>query len=278
MSVRSTLETFKSTMGVAAIALCLTACETTPQYTSGAEYLQRSATRAPLTSLAPSSATTYSETDAAVQKIAAVEPDLRFPARIGLARIERGALVSVPTDEAESWRTAAEDLGPGFGQFIPVSPLIADMVVPQDKTKRITVVNHIRRGAARQHLDYVIAYEVTDTSDSGGNTLRLADLTVLGLFVLPSRDLKAEASASAILLDVRNGYPYLTGSTFADKKSISTVVGSWDRRQKLEDKARNIAVSQIAEEFADGLRDLKHVADGVKLAQARAAHSAAPNR
>ena len=273
---------FKFTLGLTALALCLSACETTSQYTSGADYLAQypaqTTYESSLSASTSSFKSTYSKTDAAIRDIAAVEPDLHFPARIGLARIDRQNLIGVPHDEAESWRAAAESLGPGFGAFIPVSPLVADMVAPKDKGTRITVVEHIRRGAARQHLDYVIAYEVTDTSDSGGNALRLADLTVLGLFVLPSRDLKAEASASAILLDVRNGYPYLTGSTFADKKSISTVVGSWDRRQKLKDKARVVAVSNIAEEFADGLRELKLVADGMKLAESRPAHSAALNR
>jgi len=56
-----------------------------------------------------------------------------------------------------------------------------------DTRDKTTVIDHIRRGAARQHLDYVIAYEVTDKTKSDGNALRLADLTVLGLFVLPSR-------------------------------------------------------------------------------------------
>lgn len=267
--------TLKFKLGCISMAILLAGCATTSQYTSGADYLERYSNHDTYSDSAKASS--FSDSDAAIRDIAAVEPNLRFPARIGLARIERGRLVGIPVDEAESWRAAAEDLGAGFGDFIPVSPMVADMVAPNDKNKRITVVNHIRRGAARQHLDYVITYEVTDTSDSGGNALRLADLTVLGLFVLPSRNLKAEASASAILLDVRNGYPYLTGSTFANKKGISTYVGNWDRRQKLEDKARVIAVSNIAEEFADGLRELKLVADGVKLAESRAAHSAASN-
>jgi len=270
MSLKFKLGTFKSGISMAAIALCLTACETTSQYTSGVDYLERYPAQASLTSFASASDASFSEADASIREIAAVEPNLRFPARIGLARIHRRQLVGVPHDEAESWRSAAESLGQGFGEFIPVSPLVAEMVAPQQKDKRITVVEHIRRGAARQHLDYVITYEVTDKAKSDGNALRLADLTILGLFVLPSRDLKAEASASAILLDVRNGYPYLTGSTFADKKSLSTVIGKGDHKDRLKDAARQTAVSQIAEEFADGLRDLKLVADGVKLAESRA--------
>ena len=253
----------KLTLAVAALAIA--GCETTAQYTSGQDYLSRYQTaQTGLTTATPG-------TDADVRAIAAVEPDLQFPARIGLARIsEYGHLSSVPMDEAESWRDAAETLGPSFGAFIPVSPLVANSVSRFDRRKETTVIDHIRHGAARQHLDYVIAYEVSNLATSDGNALRIADLTVLGLFVLPSRNLKAEATASAILLDVRNGYPYLTGSTFADKTGISTVVGKGDRKDRLRDAARQVAVTQIAEEFADGLRDLKHVADGMKLAEARA--------
>jgi len=251
-----------SKFGYIAIAISLSACATTSQYTSGQDYLSRYQTSDTALQM------TGSGTDADVRAIAAIEPDLRFPARIGLARINHSNLTSVPVDEAESWRDAAVRLGPSFGTFIPVSPLVANSVSSFDQRKETTVIDHIRRGAARQHLDYVIAYEVSDLAESDGNALRLADLTVLGLFILPSRNLKAEATASAILLDVRNGYPYLTGSTFADKKSVSTVVGKGDRKDKLRNAARRVAVARIAEEFADGLQDLKLVADGVKLAEA----------
>lgn len=255
--------TFKRHLLTLTAALALAACETTTQYTSGADYLARYQD-APIS-------TQNTSTDMAVREIAAIEPDLRFPARIGLARISRGqTLMSVPFDEAESWRDAAEDLGPSFGEFIPVSPLVANSVSSFDQRRDMNVIDHIRRGAARQHLDYVIAYEVTDIAKSDGNALRLADLTVLGLFILPSRDLKAEVTASAILLDVRTGYPYLTGSTFADKKAISTVIGKGDKKDELKTAARRVAVTQIAEEFADGLEDLKLVADGIKLAETRA--------
>lgn len=244
--------------------LALAGCETTTQYTSGAEYLSRYQTS--------TVSAQNSSTDLAVREIAAIEPDLRFPARIGLARIgKHQTLVSVPYDEAESWRDAAIDLGPAFGEFIPVSPLVANSVRKQDQSQPFDVMDHIRRGAARQHLDYVIIYEVADLAKSDGNALRLADLTVLGLFILPSRNVKAEATASAILLDVRNGYPYLTGSTFADKAAISTVLEKGDKKEKLKKAARRVAVEQIAKEFANGLEDLKLVADGMKLAENRPA-------
>jgi len=263
--------TLKQTLAIALLGLSLNACTTMRQYTSGADYLSR------YNKNTASKTFGHSDVDQSVREIAAVEPNLQFPARIGLARIYQGTLVSVPADEAEHWRKASESVGQGFGSFIPVSPLVAQMVSTKDTRRESFVIDHIRRGAARQHLDYVIAYEVTDQAKSDGNALRLADLTILGLFVLPSRDLKAEATASAILLDVRNGYPYLTGSTFTDEKGISTVVGRSDRKDKLREAARHVVVSQIANEFADGLRDLKHVADGKKLANNSLRQSAASN-
>ena len=66
----------------------------------------------------------------------------------------------------------------------------------------------IRLAGARQHLDAVLIYEVDATADSKNNPLSLADWTIIGAFVLPSQDVKAQGVAQAILLDVRNGYHY----------------------------------------------------------------------
>jgi len=252
-------------VGIAALAL--SACATTTQYTSGQDYLARynsNSANSGQTKLNSNPAI-----DAEIREIAAIEPNLHFPARIGLARIEHGQLIGVPQDEAGYWRDAAEDLGHGFGQFIPVSPLVAEMVGSTEPHYKRNVVNHIRRGAARQHLDYVIAYEVNHKSDSQRNGLQIADLSILGLFVLPSRDVDVQSTASAILMDVRNGYPYLTGSTFADKSGISTLVGRGDKKDKLKNASRIVAVDKISDEFAQGLQELKLVADGIEIAEKR---------
>ena len=49
--------------------------------------------------------------DAEIAAAASVEPQLRFPARIGLARIDRGGLVPVPATEAAAWQGLAGRLG-----------------------------------------------------------------------------------------------------------------------------------------------------------------------
>jgi len=68
--------TFRHYAYILAASLTLAGCETTTQYTSGADYLSRYQ-NSPMTQNA--------STDLAVKDIAAVEPDLQFPARIGLS-------------------------------------------------------------------------------------------------------------------------------------------------------------------------------------------------
>lgn len=233
-------------------ALLMSACSHTTQYTSGQDYLA---------GYSETPSLTLTSTDMDIREIAAIEPNLRFPARIGLARIEKGRLITLPTDEAEDWGEMSHTLGPAYGEFVPVSPLIASMVNPSAKPSATgQVVDHIRRGAARQHLDYVLIYEVTDVSHQDRNALQVADLSVLGLFMLPSRNVEVKSTASAMLIDVRNGYPYGSASAFADKKTLSTVMGKRGNTRKLSDQARQISVEKLTKSAAEILKELKEVA------------------
>jgi hypothetical protein len=245
--------TFKHLFCTAA-AFTLAACSHTTQYTSGQDYLKRYDKSA-------ATMTAHSGSiDADIRNIAAIEPDLQFPARIGLARIERGRLITIPQDESESWTKLYNRLGPSFGEFVPVSPLIAAMVsAPHKKNGRAQIVNDIRRGSARQHLDYVLIYEVSDTSDKSRNALQLADLSILGLFVLPSRNMKVDSTATAMLIDVRNGYPYGTATAFAERKTITTAIRANDKKMKLKDKARVVAVEELSDEVEEFMFELRDI-------------------
>ena len=230
----------------------IAACTSSIQTTSGADYLARYDG-----SYEVAGGACGSDTDADVKRIAAIEPDLHFPARIGLARIgPRGNLAPVPASELAIWGDLATSLGEAYGEFVPVSPMIAAMVSDEGEGSSREVIDHIRRGAARQHLDYVLVYETASESRNASNALALADLTIIGMFVLPSRDVKAEATVSAILLDVRNGYPYATLTAFADRKGLSRAVSSWSTRQELAASAEEKAVLELANDVRDTLPEL----------------------
>ncbi|MEZ5671635.1 MAG: hypothetical protein R3E08_04315 [Thiotrichaceae bacterium] len=52
------------------------------------------------------------------------------------------------------------------------------------------------------------------------------DLTIIGAYISFEQSLKSEGYAKALLLDVRNGYPYGSAEAVADDESLSPRVGS----------------------------------------------------
>lgn len=240
---------------ILSLATMLTACETHTQTTSGRDWLAAY-------SKADSATGSAGGIDAQVRSVAAVEPTLRFPARIGIARLDRSGLAAVPSDEAVQWTQAANRLGSQFGEFVPISPMVASMVeIPLTADARASVAHHtidtIRLAAARQHLDAVLIYEVDGTADSKDNPLSLGEWSLIGAFVLPSQDVKAVGVAQAMLLDVRNGYPYGTIQSSTDDKSRSTRIESRDTGNRLREEVMASAVAKLTGEAEEMMRKLK---------------------
>lgn len=235
-------------IGLTIGVLLLTGCATT-QMTSGAAYNARTIS---------SDYKTASTIDTEIATIAAVEPNLVFPARIGIAFVRNGQLQTLPSDHMAYWSPLVDRLQPDYGTIVPISPLIAQMVTPSvTPNSRVDTISNIRRGAARQHVDYVLIYEVSQTDqDKRSNALSVTDLSVIGLFIIPSRELEVEATASAIFLDVRNGYPYGTATGLATKDGLTTVTKTGSKRRQLQDRAEMAAVEALAgdvEIMFDGL-------------------------
>lgn len=251
MRARSTISKILPTL----VLILLSACSYTTQATSGKDWL--AAGPQPLKiNLNPG------DIDSAVRDAADVEPTLRFPARIGIARLDRSGLSVIPAPEAKAWTDAAARLGPDFGEFVPISPLVAAMLTPDEATDvRINpahqAIDLIRLAAARQHLDAVIVYETDATSDTRGNPLSLAEWTLIGAFVLPSEEVKAVGAAQAMLIDVRNGYPYGTVRASSDDKTVAVRFQIHDTAIGLADKVREDAVAKLAIESEAMLRKLR---------------------
>jgi len=232
----------------------LAACESDIQTTSGRAYLEAYETP---TGTETASGETES-IDEKVRRVAAVEPILRFPARIGLARIENGELSGIPSAEAAAWMAGAERLGPAFGEFVPLSRLVAEMVTdpPTEAVGQwIAPASHLRRtlekirlGAARQHLDAVLVYEDYGRADQSGNLLAALNVTIIGAFLLPGETIEAEGLASALLLDVRNGYTYGNARHVVASEAVTPSAGSRaEARQEMLAAMSEAAVGLVPE-------------------------------
>jgi len=252
----------------AATALYLAGCSHSVQTTSGAQYLSNYDELAPqLAKSVGDSIASETETPLRlsdrdlIREAANVEPILKFPARFGLARIERGRLTSIPESEARAWAEFAKGYRE-YGSFTHVDPIIAEFTsasLQPNKTsyeRRHDTPKKIRLGAARQHLDAVLIYEVAVSSKSQNTGLAFADLTILGGAFLPTRGLEAAGIAKALLLDVRNGYPYGTASTEVDLSELSPSWGSDAREARLHKQAGANVVIDLIPEVDAMFRDL----------------------
>jgi hypothetical protein len=204
-----------------ALLILLAGCSNPIQYTSGAAFV------------APSNG----PIDKDIAAIAAIEPNLHFPARIGVARIVNGALSLPGADETAVLADMAETLAP-MGTFVQVSPLISAMVngdASGPTTDR--AIQDIRRTAARQHLDYVLIYEIGVRSSERDTAFALADVTLIGGALLPTRNIKVAGLGNALFLDVRTGYPYGTAQVAEDLSGLARSFGTDRRRAALQDRA-----------------------------------------
>lgn len=240
--------------------LLLAGCESNVQTSSGADY------RAAQPSFTPRAS---SDIDQAVAQASQIEPLLRFPARIGLARIQFGGLAPVPPREADAWIAFAKSHGE-YGTFIPISPLVADMEGSRAGTLGNSVVNRIRLAAATQHVDAVLIYSVGYEATNKKSALSLLDLTIVGAYLVPSRSIHGQATATALLLDVRNGYPYATVTTDATQSGFVPAVGSGDVREDLAEDAQAAAVAKLTAALDPTLSKLRNDLQTKELAALRA--------
>jgi hypothetical protein len=245
-----------SRLAVLSSLLLLAACEATTQTTSGRDWL--AATPKPKTvDLSPGNI------DAAVRDAANVEPTLRFPARIGIARLDRGMLSPIPASDAKAWDAAAARLGEAYGDFVPVSPVVEAMVAPwRPNDWRVSdmrdSIDTIRLASARQHLDAVIVYETNSSSEAKSGALSFAEWTLIGAAVLPTERVQAHATAQATLIDVRNGYPYGTVQAAMDDNTSAARFETGDTGEALRDQVRTAAVSDLASQTEGMMRNLRH--------------------
>ncbi len=236
-------------LATTAICLALVACSQTTQTTSGRDYLRTYAQQA-----GPKPA----KLDKGIVEAASVEPLLRFPARIGLARLDRNGLAGIPSEEAAAQQVAT-NLGPKFGEFVPVSPMIAQMVagVPNYWNGTSDTVRRIQLASARQRLDAVIIYESEGTADSRDNPLSIGEWTLIGAFILPSQDVKARGVAQALMIDVRNTYPYGTAQAEAYDQTSTARFSQNQSERELSETVRIAAVKNLAPEVEKMMRNLR---------------------
>ena len=220
---------------IATLTLALAACQPAIQTISAADYLARG----PIA-------------DPAIRAAAQAqgEPDLRFPARIGLAQVSNGRLTTTGSGDAEMFERVA-GRHRALGEWVALSPFL------HRREEGVSLTDQLRRTAARQHLDYLLVYEVGARPGPTGDTpFALADVTLIGGAVLPTRVTRAQGIGNAIFLDVRSGYPYGTVSATEDLTGLARSFGTRQAEANLRARAERAVVRELLPEVEEMLARL----------------------
>lgn len=159
----------------------VTACSPTIQNTSGAAFL----------------AARDTAIDPEIAAAAAIEPDLQFPARIGIGRIGARRIEAMSVAE----ETALDAIQPNaarIGTFVPLDTFHTNLSSQGG-------IHAARLAAAKQHLDYVLLYKLTQDGRGFG----------------------ALGRADVYFVDVRNGYVYGRTTAEANLTGLGHVREGW---------------------------------------------------
>ena len=239
--------------GACVIFLAAASCTSFVQTTSGDAYLKR----------ADASGVTLSDQ---MREAAAIEPLIVFPARIGLARIENGRLTDIPGDEWDRLTEAFETPAGSKNEIVPVSLFVMDLAAPRREAghaladrsaARRDIIDRLQTGGARQHLDAIIVYEVHGTTEKRATSFSIADLTVIGAYIAPGRKAHAAGHATALMFDVRNGYPYGGADATVEKDKIAPAAFANARASDLLRETQSAAVAELAPKLSGMLASLE---------------------
>ncbi len=217
------------------VILALSACSQVPSYqdTSGASFI----------------AAARGQIDPDVAAVAAIEPDLQFPARIGIARVVNGQL-TLPTQAETALFDQTTQNASRYGSFVVVNPYLTELLttarLPVDRNGHAQRIRNVHRQvqltAARQHLDYVMIYEVGARSPRTRSPHGLRNIP--GTVSTP--DARVTGIARAVFMDVRTGYPY---SVVQVDRDISDLRREYGMRNDSE-ASRQAAVLKVTEALA----------------------------
>lgn len=184
--------------------ILISACSPTIQSTSGAAFL----------------AARDSPIDPEIAAAAAIEPDLQFPARIGIGRIGSHRIKAMSLAE----RTALDSIQPDathLGTIVPLDTFHTNLNSQGG-------IHAARLVAAKQHLDYVLLYELTQDGRGFG----------------------ASGRADVYFVDVRNGYVYGRATAEAGLAGLGHVREGWGEFSPSDEgavKLINAAMPDVAE-------------------------------
>lgn len=158
----------------------------------------------------------------------AAQPTMSFPISLQLIRLQaadyRSFSIGTLASGSFSAVTSAELATPQRLHALAQWPLVADVQALRGESlpQQLETLDDLRLAAAKNLADVLIVYTIDTRFESGGESL--APLAELSLGKAPAQETHIQSVASALLLDVRTGYPFGTVQASA---RVDDLDGAW---------------------------------------------------
>ena len=236
-------------LGVVAAGCGLQGCSSAAYETPGA--------RADFSALGMTPAQKAALTDTAVQKMLERKPLVQFPATIAVAHVQaggynsysyhryagdpRGAYSVITTREVET-----DDDFKALAALPKVSGVAQIKRILLDQTLNSDL--ELRAAAAKLHADLLLCYTF-DTEFYSQNSA--APLSLISLGIFPTEVLKVRSTASAMLMDVNNGYLYAVVEATASNDQLSNAWTSGEAADQVRLKTERQAFADLVKQFVN---------------------------
>jgi len=114
----------------------------------------------------------------------------------------------------------------------------------------------IQRLAQDVGMDYLFVYGGSVDHYVRENPLQVLDLTIVGAFVIPSREVRAAGKAAGALIDNRTGAVVLITSADTEKTGLASATTEDGKQKKVLEETRESLNLRLADQFAARCREV----------------------
>lgn len=124
---------------------------------------------------------------------------------------------------------------------------VATSSAPPQPDPVVEDVEKMQRLARDMGMDHLLVLGGTIDHATHGNALSILDLTIVGAFVVPSKEISAKATAAGALVDLSSGRVVLTASADADKATKTATATQEGGELNVLRQARDEVVTKLAD-------------------------------
>jgi hypothetical protein len=190
--------------------------------------------------------------DDGIARALATRPAAHFPVTLAVVRVQESGYASYSCfgygegaysvitqrdlETEDDLRTLAAL--PDVSNVVTVNKLL----VP----RRLTDGRDLRAAAAKVHAEMVLIYTIDTTFET---TDGMRPLTVLTLGLFPTKDVRVNTTAAALLLDTRTGYIYGAAEASTDRSQLANAWTDTDAAEQVRRRTERAAFEKLLLSF-----------------------------